>query len=173
LCPKDDDGLYDEEKGFLTLPNGEKIPCPPGYDILKNMEEASHMSLWEFYKAVKSGGKWDYKTQGHENKEITHPEYEALGNVNYGATGKAVGVPETVLLYEAGRVQEGDNPGCSSPVPLIPIGIPPYNDEPKDVVNIKEGFEIYDESVIINYNFSLLNLLLVGNPIIEEKEFSP
>src|SRR5438105_3711245 len=34
---------------------------PPGVDVLKNIQEASTMSLREFYEAVRNHGEWDYK----------------------------------------------------------------------------------------------------------------
>jgi hypothetical protein len=68
--------------------------APPGVSIADNI--ASAQSSWNpfwFRNQVRGGGPWDYKQQ--------HP-----GNFNYGATGKAWGFPDQVLLRAAGSVQE-------------------------------------------------------------------
>jgi RHS repeat-associated protein len=153
LC-KEDTSQFDP--WLMQLANGGQILVPPGFDLRENLRKASRMSPFEFYKHVNPGGKWDYKRLGSKHGEITHPEYEDLGNVNYGATGKAVGFPENTLLNEAGRAQQkgtgsGGNPSF---IPLIPIGgIAPYGDEIGDQFAIKEGFEIHDALVTIEYRF--------------------
>jgi RHS repeat-associated protein len=73
----------------LQLPDGTKVPFPPGYDISENMREAQSLGLSNWYNHVNDYGPWDYKR--------IHPSYEALGNVNYGATGGAFGWLETDL----------------------------------------------------------------------------
>src|SRR5439155_19756249 len=77
------------------------------------------------------------------NKSLT---FDANGNFNYGATGTAAGFPESVLLREAGRVQqaadtsksEWGDPGSR----FNPWGgTPPYGDDPVDQEFIKKGIE--------------------------------
>jgi RHS repeat-associated protein len=73
--------------------------APPGVDINANIEEAARQRdvRW-FYNQVRNKGPWDYKQQG--------PEYQNFGNFNYGATGRALGLSEGLLLREAGRAQQ-------------------------------------------------------------------
>ena len=62
---------------------------PSGVSVQSNIKEARNMSSRDFYNAVKSGGKWDYKQQGSQ--------YENFGNYNYGATGRAAGLVKVFL----------------------------------------------------------------------------
>ena len=78
-------------------PTGLKPPHIVPFDISKNISEARNMSAVDFYNAVKSGGKWDYKQYGSQ--------YENLGNYNYGLTGKACGFGDTTLKAGAGLYQ--------------------------------------------------------------------
>ena len=56
------------------------------------------MNFSEWYNTVRNGGVWDYKQRGSE--------YENFGNFNYGATGRAVGVPAWILKCGAGWAQK-------------------------------------------------------------------
>lgn len=94
--------------------------------------ESSRNPFW-FRNQVKSGGPWDYKQQ--------HPIYERFGNFNYGATGKAWGFPDQVLLRAAGSVQENRLEEWGSP-----FGGPPYGDDPVDQYYIHLGILYYENS---------------------------
>jgi hypothetical protein len=100
----------------------------------KNISEASKMSKKEFYDAVKSGGKWDYKTQGKQ--------YENFGNYNFGVVGRANGFSEDTLKRGAGAYQVYS--GTSKPSWGWPWGDPPYGDDPNDQSWIGEGANDYD-----------------------------
>ena len=110
-----------------------------------------HMDLW-FRGQVKAGADWDFKTQGIQ--------YEAFGNVSYGATGTAAGYSKDVLLRMAGWYQDKWNEGKKSilNVPLTDTNIPytgllaarlgvggeyPYGDQLKDAKNIEKGIAYY------------------------------
>ncbi|MUF07216.1 bacteriocin [Pseudomonas sp. CCM 7893] len=84
-----------------------------------------------FYTKVRNGGEWDYKQRG--------PQYEEVGNFNYGATGRAAGIPEQVLLRAAGAAQ-----GIAG-TSMEDFGKwwagSPYGDDKVDQVWIKAGIE--------------------------------
>ncbi|GAA5526198.1 hypothetical protein Maes01_02797 [Microbulbifer aestuariivivens] len=84
--------MYTDPLGLVPPSN-----IPPGVNIQQNIAEASNMSPFEFYDAVRNGGRWDYKQQGSQ--------YEAFGNYNYGLTGRAAGFPGNVLNRAAGWAQ--------------------------------------------------------------------
>jgi uncharacterized protein RhaS with RHS repeats len=116
----------------LIDPSGLK---PPSYvpfstqTLIDNMNRAKGMSYWEFYKAVRSGGEWDYKKYGRQ--------YEALGNYNYGLTGTSMGVSNYVLLNAAGTYQIlSGTSGAGFGVPFLGS---PFGDDPKDQIQINEG----------------------------------
>ena len=107
---------------------------PPNVDIDANIQEAKTMSYHDFYLAVRSGGKWDYKKLG--------PQYEDFGNFNFGATGRALGLPGDILLRGAGWYQGITK--TSSPDFGVWYGDPPYGDDPKDQAQIKKGILYYE-----------------------------
>ena len=129
------------ESLLFTLPNGQKIPYPPGVDINRNIEEAKdHLDPRWFYNQVKNKGPWDYKQQGSQ--------YQEFGNFNYGATGSAFGFPTTTLLREAGRAQQVA--GTSKPEWGDPGsrwnpfgGSGSYGDDPADAALIQQGVQYY------------------------------
>ncbi len=88
-------------------------------------------SIW--VNRVREGGLWDYKLLG--------PKYEAFGNYNYGATGRALFSGEQ-LQRAAGAVQWLTGPRNAS---SYPWGAPPYGDWPKDQFWIKQGIQYYDQ----------------------------
>lgn len=84
-------------------------PVPPGERVCSNMattemHRGSGAIDW-FYSMVRNGGAWDYKQRGRQ--------YQDFGNYNYGATGKAHGLPDWVLLRAAGWAQS--RAGTSDP----------------------------------------------------------
>lgn len=114
--------------------------APPGVSIHSNMCEAElHRGLggldW-FYSQVRLGGPWDYKQQGRQ--------YADFGNFHYGAVGKALGLPESMLLRAAGWAQ--GQSGNSSPKFGNWWGQPPHGDDPQDQQMIKEGINFYYSS---------------------------
>lgn len=120
-----------------TEPCPDLPALPKGVDINQNITDAkAHYgdAFW-FYDQVKNKGPWDYKQQGGQ--------YETLGNFNFGATGRAVGFPETVLLRGAGWAQQ--QAGTSKPE----YGnwydwSSSYGDDPNDQQSIKDGINYYD-----------------------------
>lgn len=100
-------------------------------------------ALW-FRDQVNNGGPWDYKLQGSQ--------FEDFGNFNYGATGKALGFSEDILLRMAGtkQVEDGHSrPDWGISVSVLDAllgvgGVAPYGDDPRDQEWIKRGFRYYD-----------------------------
>lgn len=137
----------------LSALQGKKIAVPPGVDLDANIELArskrtlgihggvptAYAPFW-FKSMVETDGPWDYKQQGKQ--------YEDFGNFNYGATGKGLGIPEGVLLRQAGKYQQKmktSKPEWGDPGNGFWGGTPPYGDDPDDQAMIKEGFKYYDE----------------------------
>jgi RHS repeat-associated protein len=129
-------GYVQNDPVNIIDPFGLKPPAniPPGVDVEQNVKEAQDMSPVEFYDAVKSGGKWDYKQQGSQ--------YEDFGNYNFGMTGSAVGFSEGMLKRGAGAYQIYS--GTSSPQWGWPWGSPPYGDDPNDQRWIDEGVKDFE-----------------------------
>ena len=67
-------------------------------EVRSNAELAKNMNWHDMYDSVRTGGKWDYKNG-------VHPEMEHAGNFNYGATGRAAGIPAFILRGAGGIVQ--------------------------------------------------------------------
>jgi hypothetical protein len=114
---------------------------PQGADIDANIEVAEQrLNPFWFEKQVQNKGPWDFKQQGRA--------YENFGNFHYGAVGAAMGVPEFVLLNEAGRAQRGADTskpewGESAPRYFPFFGEAPYGDDPRDQYWIKQGIDYY------------------------------
>jgi RHS repeat-associated protein len=68
------------------------VVVPPRVSLDKNIAEAKSMSVLSWVKAVNQHGKWDYKDQG---------PYRDFGNINYGATGRALGY-DTLTVHGGG-----------------------------------------------------------------------
>lgn len=79
---------------------------PPGEDVDANIEVAKDMSLLDFVNHVRSSGEWDYKRYA---RRVKPNPYEGAGNFNFGATGRALGLPETILKMGAGAYQIHEN----------------------------------------------------------------
>ena len=107
---------------------------PPGVDVNLNIATARGMNFSEWYNAVRNGGIWDYKQRGSE--------YENFGNFNYGATGRAVGVPAWILKRAAGWAQK--RAGTSKQDWRGPLGPAPHEDDPVDQKYIQRGIDYYD-----------------------------
>jgi hypothetical protein len=111
-------------------------PGPGGVNVSANMDAArSHTPFW-FRGQVQNRGPWDYKQNGRR--------YEAFGNFNYGATGRANGFPREILQQEAGRAQRRDTttrPEFGSPGPILMpfFGTGAYGDDPVDQYWIAQG----------------------------------
>ena len=109
-----------------------------------NLAEAMYdMDPIDFYNAVKTGGRWDFK-----NLPNYGAEYENLGNWHYGAMGAAVGFSRETLLNEAGRAQIRNgtsSPGWGEPGPWYnpDAGTGSYGDDPKDQYWINQGYNYY------------------------------
>jgi hypothetical protein len=110
--------------------------APSGVSVDANIAEAKlHIGEagW-FYDRVRNGSTWDYKQQGSN--------YEDLGNFNFGATGRAVGFSENILLRGAGWAQ--GRAGTSDPSWGSWYKSAPYGDDPADQVQIQRGIDYYN-----------------------------
>lgn len=101
-------------------------------ELKKNIDKTKWYSMVNWVNNVRPGGKWDYKQGGK------HPEMEHVGNFNYGATGRALGIPSSILKGAGGVVQIG-------------VGTSDWNfydsyfDDPIDQEYIQQGIDWYDE----------------------------
>lgn len=119
-------------------------PTPKGVSVEINMKLASAKAgavlspsdmNW-FYQRVRNKGAWDFKQIDRK--------YEAFGNFHYGAVGFAMGVPEQVLLRAAGwasRRADHQGDGGEFPFPGNWYTSPPFGDDPKDQIHIRNGIE--------------------------------
>ena len=107
---------------------------PPGVDVFRNAEEAAEMPLDVFLGAVRSGGKWDYKTQGEQ--------YEAFGNWHYGWVAAARGWPELVSRMGAGAYQILS--GTWRPSFGWFLEPPFFGDDPRDQAQISGGYAAHE-----------------------------
>tara|TARA_R110001583_G_scaffold195251_1_gene370892 strand:+ start:35 stop:1174 length:1140 start_codon:yes stop_codon:yes gene_type:complete len=87
-----------------------------------------------FYNSVRNGSVMDYKQLG--------PQYAEFGNYNYGAIGRALGIPSQVLKRGAGwaQIQAGTSDDSYGHY----LGFAPYGDDPADQVQIGAGIDYYD-----------------------------
>lgn len=113
-------------------------PCSPeGESVEYNMWKANsrtglNLSLSDyywFYNQVRNGGPWDYKQ--------INGNYADFGNFNYGATGYAMGIPESVLLRAAGWAQTRAGTSLKSNGDWMSDA--PYGDDPIDQAFVKNG----------------------------------
>ncbi len=133
-----------------AIPPTSGIPvAPAGADVDANIKEAQEHkwnALW-FREKVRNNregreGSWDYKQAGEA--------YQDFGNFNFGATGKALGIPEDILLKQAGHAQVAA--GTSKPEWGEPAtwgilgGTAPFGDDPDDQAMIKKGIDYYKKN---------------------------
>lgn len=123
-------------------PNGVLSVLNPFVGVYCDVNQAAALA-W-FANRVREGGEWDYKRLGGQ--------YEYFGNFNYGATGRALGLPRDVILRAGGAVQvltnlrrlaEGKPTTPSEGTPLD-LGDSSYGDDPRDQQMITDGIDYYD-----------------------------
>ena len=124
--------------------------------------------LW-FYNNVKADARMDYKNPIVWKKALPglpYPEEDQvyhvfgydisssdLGNLNYALVGKALGIPETLLLQQAGAAQLRDHPEHSYANGLEKFVMTQtesmqrrdreYGDQSDDQEMIGNGFDVY------------------------------
>ncbi len=117
---------------------------PEGIDIKKNIQlMRRYLPICKdlFLILVRPNGRWDYKTRGSQ--------YEDFGNFNYGATGRACGFSEGVLLRAAGTVQiffSKSRVEWGSPLDTHTSNgkQSSYGDDPRDQEMIRKGIKFYE-----------------------------
>lgn len=121
----------------------------------------SAQMLW-FYQHVKQDAQMDYKNPIIWKKSLPglpYPEEDKvyrvfgydisssdLGNLNYALVGKTLGIPETLLLQQAGAAALRDHDGRDffhSQIESISNKDGDYGDEHDDQLMIKNGFATY------------------------------
>ncbi len=83
-------------------------------------------------------GPWNYKDQG--GKYVGR--YEAGGNFNYGATGRALGISGAILARAGGAfalARGGSSDGGH------PLGRSPYGDTKEDLGQVQAGVSYYNQ----------------------------
>lgn len=112
--------------------------------LKKNVDQTKWYSMVNWVNNVRPGGEWDYKQGGKR------PEMEHVGNFNYGATGRALGIPPSVLKGAGGVVQIAQG---TSDWDFYDS----YFDDPVDQKYIQQGIDWYDENYgksSSNYNWN-------------------
>ena len=114
LHPRDSRGEFRYNGGrhrrsaLIPIQPGPKIvipPHPPNADIDANMRRMRALEFLSpngkypaFYLLVRTNGPWGYKNQPSHG---ANPQYDAFGNLNYGAAGTAAGIDSYTLQNEA------------------------------------------------------------------------
>jgi hypothetical protein len=149
-------GLDSQDPGCPSRPNfGVQTPAgSPGNvnDNIRLIESAAHLDRWAalelWLNLVRPGGDWDFKTRLGE-------EYADFGNINFAATGMAVGFGPYALHIGAGLVQRWqdlrtpeDRPWAHDPFsPGMPPFVAPYWDMPWDYRFIDLGVHYYNTCI--------------------------
>lgn len=117
--------------------------------------------IW-FYQNVKTGSPMDYKNEIIWNKTLPglpYPEEDQvynvfgievsssdLGNLNYALVGKALGIPEALLLQQAGAAQLRDHDKrnfIESQIESLKKNGNGYGDQTDDQNMIINGFNVF------------------------------
>lgn len=125
-----------------TMRYGHLIPknIPLVVNIMKNFEDASHMTPEEFFKSVRGKGKWDYKQLGSQ--------YQEFGNWAFAieSSGFSRGfLPHELFKRGAGWAQE--QAGTTKDEWGHWWGGGSFGDDPFDQKAIENGFEAIRESL--------------------------
>lgn len=108
-------GLCGEDGAYKGVPKRfRSVIEKGGIDLKANIAEAERMSLSEWEKAVKTGGKWDYKNK-LSDLNIDPSILDDFGNFHFGIVSAAKGFNLEGSMYGAGlnqvMRQGGGNPG--------------------------------------------------------------
>jgi type VI secretion system secreted protein VgrG len=127
---------------------GDALPvkAPPGVDLDEGVEAAEDHTWFNpaeprwFETMTAEGGPWDFKQRGSQ--------YEDFGNFHFGVVGKAMGIPEGVLLRRAGKAaaaKRGADPRFGDPGNGLFGGTAPYGNDPRSEAMIRKGFAHYEK----------------------------
>lgn len=124
----------------LTNNSSVGTPCPPPNVFIEmNMQHAKKRVgavlspsdfLW-FYNQVRNKGPWNFKQKD--------PRYADFGNFHYGAIGRAIGIPNQVLLRAAGWAPTRAGTTLNSFGHWTKDA--PYGDDPTDQIHILNGID--------------------------------
>ena len=158
-----DDAAATQQIEALILKNIEeakRLAALSG-QVVSKLPPVAALMQW-FYNNVKKNAPMDYKNQIIWQKVLPglpYPEEDQiynvfgidisssdLGNLNYAMVGKALGIPETLLLQQAGAAQlrdHGEWDFIGSELESIRQKDAGYGDQDQDQGMIKMGFDIY------------------------------
>jgi type VI secretion system secreted protein VgrG len=138
-----------ESRKALLGEDGAPLPVelPPGVDLEDEIEIAEEHSRFQrsapawLAEMTRPGGAWDPARHGER--------YGAYANFHLGVVGKAMGIPEGVLLRHAGmrRKERGDaKPEWGDPGNGVWGGTYPYGADPEDQAMVKKGIAYYGKN---------------------------
>lgn len=121
--------------------------APSGVDLNANIRLGHMFALAQgllyretlFANAVWDGGPMDYKYAASDRTV-----YEAFGNFNYGAVGRAAGFSADVLNRMAGWAAARFSGGDPSILRALTENPAPFADTGDDPANIRAGMQYYD-----------------------------
>ena len=119
-------GLCESSEEYTT-PSGEVILVPRRYTPVRTVVQMRWQNVIWWVNQVNHGGPRDPKRFGHKNMELTHREWEDVGNFDYGVSGSALGLPPWLLHWGARHAGGG-------------------TDQPRDTFMINEGIRWYEEN---------------------------
>jgi RHS repeat-associated protein len=124
--------------GLCPLKDPCEVPTHPWYaSVDDNIADSLLLGPQFQFAMVLPHMPWDYKQQG---------PYDDFGNFNFGATGAALGYPDSVLLRGAGALKGMERRVRHQPIPPrlgSPLGAAPYGNEPEKQKKIQEGIDYY------------------------------
>lgn len=119
-------------KNVKTIENMQREQMEDAVNSGSDGSSAYFSAAGYFFGKVSPGGDWAGRLG------------EPAGNWNYGATGRAAGIPLSVLLRGAGAAEIAESltgrTGSGQTGQGNPLGGPPYGDNPVGQAQIKEGY---------------------------------
>ncbi len=144
-----------------NVEDAKKIAALSG-QVVSKLPSSATLMQW-FYNNVKKDAPMDYKNPAIWSKilpGLPYPEEDKvynvfgydisssdLGNLNYSMIGKALGIPEYLLLQQAGAAELRDHGDWNFPrsqIESIREENRDFGDQPDDQIMIKIGFNLYN-----------------------------
>jgi len=120
------------------------VQVPEGVDLAAQIEDAERRAWFDpdapdWFRTKMKSGEWDFAEHGEEHRDFA--------SFHLGAVGKAAGLPEGVILRQAGlrKKERGElNPDAGDPGNGLFGGQAPYGVEPRELEMMQKGFAFYD-----------------------------
>ncbi|MEG1835497.1 MAG: polymorphic toxin type 44 domain-containing protein [Oscillospiraceae bacterium] len=139
---------YDLVGNIKTISDGT-YTTSYDYDALNqlvrenNQKENYTKTSKTFYNNVRNKGQWDYKLKAEYKgvfkfNDLTI-EGQDIGNINFGYTGKALGIPDSILLKGAGLAQ------IKAGTSKLSFLLASNGDDMRDQIYIMYGIMLYKE----------------------------